>query len=271
MPDNGIEPTETTIGEELKRLREARGISLKEIADSTKIGKRFLEAVEQSDWKTLPAAVFTRGFIRAYARYVGADDEAALERYNAILETERVAELEGEPGPLPQHRAPAIEPRPREIPRPYRRIDRNLILLVLILVPLIAVAYWVRQRAGSRPASPAAPQVAADVAEVPAHGPVPAPPAEATGPVSGLRMTIRANETSWLVIQVDGKPFFSDEMRAGDVKTIHATDRIEFKTIGNAGGVSITLNGKELGPLGESGRVIHDKVFYRDSVETTTP
>src|SRR6266446_6168577 len=71
-----------TFGEELRREREIRGISLKEIADSTKISKRFLDAIEKNDHRTLPAPVFTRGFVREYARYLGLNTEDIVNRYN---------------------------------------------------------------------------------------------------------------------------------------------------------------------------------------------
>lgn len=261
-----------TIGAELKQQREMRGISLKEIADATKIGKRFLEAIEQDDWKTLPAPVFTRGFIRAYAKYVGVDVEFLVDRYSSMVEAERLAES-GELPAAPEPVAPryvASEAKSSEIPRPYRRIDRNIILLVVILVPFIAVGYWVKQRMSGR--SPASEAAVVTTEAAPASAPAPAAPAPvAAKTYEGLEMTIRAVETTWLVILVDGRPYFSDEMRAGDIKTLNATDRIEFRTIGNAGGVSITLNGRDLPPLGESGRVIHEKVYTRDSVNMTTP
>src|SRR5438105_14938488 len=71
-----------SFGEELRREREIRGISLKEIADSTKISKRFLEAIERNDHKTLPAPVFTRGFVREYSRYLGLNSDEIVNRYN---------------------------------------------------------------------------------------------------------------------------------------------------------------------------------------------
>ena len=84
MPDpNPQQHTElASFGEELRREREIRGISLKEIADATKISRRFLEAIERNDHKTLPAPVFTRGFVREYARYLGLNSEEMVSRYN---------------------------------------------------------------------------------------------------------------------------------------------------------------------------------------------
>src|SRR6478609_6959230 len=87
MPDQEPQPQPpqselASFGEELRREREIRGISLKEIADATKISKRFLEAIERNDHKTLPAPVFTRGFVREYARYLGLNAEEMVNRYN---------------------------------------------------------------------------------------------------------------------------------------------------------------------------------------------
>ena len=86
MPDQDPQPQPhselATFGEELRREREIRGISLKEIADATKISRRFLDAIERNDHKTLPAPVFTRGFVREYARYLGLSAEEIVSRYN---------------------------------------------------------------------------------------------------------------------------------------------------------------------------------------------
>ncbi|MBI3951588.1 MAG: helix-turn-helix domain-containing protein [Acidobacteria bacterium] len=70
-----------TLGEELKRRREEHGVDLSEIADATCIGVRFLRAIEENDFKALPGGLFTRSFIRSYARYVGMDENAALRLY----------------------------------------------------------------------------------------------------------------------------------------------------------------------------------------------
>src|ERR1700716_413758 len=86
MPDQDPQPQPhselATFGEELRREREIRGISLKEIADATKISRRFLDAIERNDHKTLPAPVFTRGFVREDARYLGLNSDEMVNRYN---------------------------------------------------------------------------------------------------------------------------------------------------------------------------------------------
>jgi cytoskeletal protein RodZ len=70
-----------SIGEELKREREFREISLREISDSTKINIRILEAIEHDNFAFLPGGIFNRNFIRAYADYIGLDPEVIIRKY----------------------------------------------------------------------------------------------------------------------------------------------------------------------------------------------
>ena len=68
-------------GENLRREREMRGVSLEEISSATKISLRFLEAIEREDFSKLPGGIFSRSFIRSYARYLGLDEERVVAEY----------------------------------------------------------------------------------------------------------------------------------------------------------------------------------------------
>ena len=70
-----------TFGEELKRERELRGIGLREVAEATKVNIRYLEAMERNDFEHLPGGVFNRGFVRAYAQFIGVDPDAMVNAY----------------------------------------------------------------------------------------------------------------------------------------------------------------------------------------------
>jgi len=72
-----------SFGENLRREREMRGISLEEISSATKVSVRFLNALENSDFANIPGGIFTRGFIRAYAGYLGLDLEQVMAEYEA--------------------------------------------------------------------------------------------------------------------------------------------------------------------------------------------
>src|SRR6476646_254524 len=72
-----------SFGERLRREREMRGITLEEISESTKISQRHLQAVENEDFNLLPGGIFNKGFVRAYARYLGIDEDQAVADYVA--------------------------------------------------------------------------------------------------------------------------------------------------------------------------------------------
>jgi cytoskeleton protein RodZ len=73
--------TKAGFGEHLRREREMRGISLDEICSATRIGTRFLNALENEQWDQLPGGVFNRGFVRAVAHHLGLDEESLLAEY----------------------------------------------------------------------------------------------------------------------------------------------------------------------------------------------
>ena len=134
-----------SFGEELRREREIRGISLKEIADATKISKRFLDAIERNDHKTLPAPVFTRGFVREYARYLGLNADEMVNRYNfaavgddRIEQSAHLERLTTPQAPPP----PRKKPPPKGIPPAYARVDRNVYILIIVVIALAGVSYW---------------------------------------------------------------------------------------------------------------------------------
>jgi cytoskeleton protein RodZ len=82
-----------SFGEHLRREREMRGISLDEIATATKISARNLQALEDEKFKQLPGGIFNKGFVRAYAKFLGIDQEQMVAEYEtASQETETARE-----------------------------------------------------------------------------------------------------------------------------------------------------------------------------------
>src|SRR5208283_1981384 len=70
-----------SFGEKLKQEREKRKISLEQISSSTKIGTRMLQALEEDKFNQLPGGIFNKGFVRAYSRCVGLDEEQTVAEY----------------------------------------------------------------------------------------------------------------------------------------------------------------------------------------------
>jgi cytoskeletal protein RodZ len=108
----------SSFGESLKRERELREISLREIADATKISIRYLEALEQNRFDVLPGGLFNKGFIRAYANFIGADGDALVDKYLLVMAARDLAATgtvdAGRPGPEGLHR-PAEAPKRRAV------------------------------------------------------------------------------------------------------------------------------------------------------------
>ena len=89
---------EVAFGPWLRRQREARGVSLREISDSTRISLRYLEALEEGRFDVLPAPVFAGGFLREYARVVGLDPDEVVNAF-LLVGTEGTAVTEEKPAP----------------------------------------------------------------------------------------------------------------------------------------------------------------------------
>jgi cytoskeleton protein RodZ len=258
-----------SFGEELRREREIRGISLKEIADATKISKRFLEAIERNDHRTLPAPAFTRGFVRAYARYVGLNSEEMVNRYNYAVASDDRIEKPPHIEKYPQTPVRDISPKPpakRGIPPVYARINRNIIWSVLIMLALGGVAYWaVQYRGQQNDAEPADPTMVPVTTK--AIVPPPLTPPAAPNDDTKLRLAVEVVKKSWVVLEADGKTVVNAEMETGERRTFEAADTFRFRTVGNAGGLRLTLNGAAVPPLGEVGEVVKNRVFDREALQ----
>lgn len=265
------DPAAPSIGEDLRRERELRGISLKEIADATKISKRFLEAIEKSDYKTLPAPVFTRGFVREYAKYLGLNAEEFVARYSQKVAVEQAIAEGNEPSPQRPERHDRVERPSQEIPRPYKKIDRNLIWAVVILVAIIGAIWAVREQRLRQTVRSAATLTSTEAIAAPAPEPKPVqqtqpPPKPQPDLTGGLVMEVRVTRPSWVALEADGKTVLYEELKPGFRQTVRAESDFRFRTIGNAAGLDLTINGLRVPALGEEGEVIKDRTFDLDYV-----
>lgn len=255
--ESGFQETSTEVpfGEELRRERELREVSIREIADTTKISTRFLEAIEGGDFSSLPAPVFTRGFIREYANYLGLDAEEIVDRYMSIVERqERAREHEEE------------EMRERisgRLPIASGNALKWILIAVVAIVILGAGIYFVSM--SGRGEQEAVPE---EVAE-----PAPAEPAvdvetapEAPPTAESIMMTLIATGDSWVDLQVDDQPPSDFTLQSGGTRTIEANEKILLRTVGNAGGVSIELNGVKVPPLGREGQVVRNVEYDLEMV-----
>jgi cytoskeletal protein RodZ len=281
----------------LRLAREQRGVSLQELAVTTKISARVLEALERNDPSKLPGGIFSRAFVRAYAREVGLDPDVAVASFVSAFPDESGADEM--PATTSAVEAESFEHR--------RRIVRFAVRLlgVALLVAILAFIYYSKVRpafmtsgaaevqapaaaAVSQPPAPpqsqtpppgpapsvlpgtaltdAAPTTAqppsgqtetaapAGGASVPAGEP-PAPADASAGTTAPLVVVVTMSDACWLSVSVDGTRSPS--------RTAGAGERLEFPvqrsitlTVGNAGAVSVMLNGKPARALGAAGQVV---------------
>jgi len=118
--DHGIGPT-------LREARNRRKVELSAVEAATKIRVRYLQAIENEEWDALPGGAYTRGFIRAYASYLGLDGDRLAEDYRRASE------------PSGGERVPKrVEPVPTGARRPRSRLSGRL-AVVAVFVLLVAV------------------------------------------------------------------------------------------------------------------------------------
>ena len=124
-------------GDRLRREREMRGITLDEITESTKISRRHLEALEKEHFDQLPGGVFNKGFVRAYARFLGIDEDQAVADYSTASNEQPEPENKF---PLEIHEEPNRELNPR-------RSNFPLVFAVAALVGvLVGYGFWIKSK-----------------------------------------------------------------------------------------------------------------------------
>ena len=127
-------------GDRLRREREMRGVTLDEIAESTKISRRSLEALEEENFDLLPGGIFNKGFVRAYARYLGIDEEQAVADYVAARQEPIPAE---DQFPLEIHE----DKDERRPPLNEKKSFLPLILAIIALVVgVVGWTYWTKHK-----------------------------------------------------------------------------------------------------------------------------
>lgn len=188
-------------GEELRLAREARGISLREISEQTRISVRYLEAIEANDYKRLPGGIFNRSFIKAYAKYIGYDEQQAVEGY---------ARTARELGESPDEVA-TTPYQPRVFTDGSSRSPLVTLLLTVLILAVLSLGvwgakHWYERREAARANNNASP--AANPQSTQANAPAPTAPANAAAPstaaTKGFHIQIKARgEGVWVSAQVD--------------------------------------------------------------------
>ncbi len=238
-----------SFGDNLRRERELRGVSLREIADNTKISVHFLEALEQDRVDVLPGGLFTRAFVKQYAAFVGLDPERTVADFLAV------------------HRQPEPESSPPPPERPPMLSPGGFFFAAVVLVAAVLVL----RPEGGKELESAATDAPTPVPVAPAVLPtdrVYPPPvtAAALEPARDtLVLTMTAEQNCWVEVRADGETVLSRILVAGESETLEAEGEIVL-SVGNAGGLAIRVNDQPARPLGRNGEVRKNIVITRQSL-----
>lgn len=251
-----------TFGRYLRAVRQDQGIDLKTVSSQTRIGMDILQSIEAEEHSRLPAEVFVKGFLRAYAKVVGADGDKAVRRYlqNRHLLAATV-----------QAETDRIRVSSRFWPRLLAILGGFVLIIVLSLVsvpgpepePEPSTEMPAVHQPADIPVVPQNPEPAAETPTDPVGTPVvgPAAAADPTAdtPVPGRDrhlLAIEATEETWMKVIVDNLAAREVTLRPGDRLEIEARNGFNL-LIGNAGGITIVLDGKAMPPLGKSSQVVN--------------
>lgn len=256
-----------TPGTILKAEREKQQRSLEEIAEDLKLNIEYLRAIENGNYSNIPAEIYTRAYLRFYSEALGVDSGHIIDLYQKMASVPQGQKL------------PAAEERPVEehpagtSPRKYAY---SVIAFAIVIV--LTAAYILKQK---RPDSELPRDtITQDKQETVNKAATPVPlqdnkttdPAAENGPqkkeeatlpreqpvVQGsgqMTLDISAADTVWIIVTPDGSEPKEWLLKKGEKISLTAEKKFVIRT-GNAGGTTLIYNGKDIGPLGQSGQVV---------------
>lgn len=252
-----------SVGVTLRNQRETLGRSLEEIAQELCVMPSYLRAIEADDIARLPGVFFYKSFVRQYAGVLGINPATLQAEVNALSAA-------ADPDT-------AVAENPIRVPDPIVQAGNNLdfsnrkltgpvaALIGAMIAGSVFYSWWKAPASASPATAPAV--VAQSTPPPPVQSAVePAPAAESNEPtlnvttttgedgVRRLELNLSASETTWLSITSEGKQIFSGVLHPEETKTLSGLEVARLK-VGNAGGLNVQWNGKEIGPLGEKGQV----------------
>ena len=233
------------MGPQLKAARERLGISTADAAKRLHMRTMFIEAIEREEWKTVGEPVYVRGFIRNYARALGLDPSTFVEAFNRSTYAEKSA-------------PPELLDTERDVHRfRYPWVLAALSIVAMVLVVKVIWTMVTPSAAGHAELRP--PQATAMNAPATDQTTDGAALATARSEQAGVDVRLELTQPCWLSVSVDGKRVVYETLPAGTVKEFHGVRQISLRA-GNAGGVVATIDGQQIGTLGDPGQV-QDRVF----------
>jgi cytoskeleton protein RodZ len=233
------------VGGTLRHARLRKRLTLEQITQSTKISHATLEALENNDFDRLPAGVYIRGFLRAFAREVDLDPEETVEQYMEQFETVPAMAIASEPPEVAHDDGADDLPRTRAIV-----IPRVPLAAVAALIVIIAAGSYLYR---SSRAAKAGMTTTAEASSATTSVPAPAPPADiaraANVEPDMLRIELTATGPCWVSATADRESALSRLLQAGERHELQAKDEVVLR-VGDPSTVAISVNGVAARPLG---------------------
>jgi cytoskeleton protein RodZ len=262
MDEAGYDHVPTSaIGAELRDAREAQGLSLADIADRTRIPSRHILAIEDGDYTKLPAATYSAGFVRTYARLLGLDSANLSQRFRAELASHT---------PQRDYRQESYEPAD-----PARVPSRALVwvTLAIAVVAILGYLYWRGSRL-ENPAevatapSPASQSVQQNAVAPPAQAPVSpaASPELAAQAAAGQPALLTAEQPAWVRITDGTTKLFQGVLNPGDHFQIPATATDPRLRTSRATALKVTVGTVAIPPLGSPETLVKDVSLKPDAL-----
>jgi cytoskeletal protein RodZ len=226
-----------TAGQRLREAREAKGLSIEDVAAQTRIPTRHLASIETGDWTKLPAATYTVGFAKNYASAVGLDRNEIGDQLRSEM---------GVVGPTYAH------PEIYEAADPARTMPKGLVFGALILLALVVLALtWLNNRS-LEPDEAVAEADNIAVATENAAAPAPAvAPQQASGPV-----VLTATDAVWLQVRDGGVILKQGQLAAGERYEVPANAVAPQLTTGKPEALRITVGSQQAPAIGEAGKKV---------------
>jgi len=251
------------LGQLLRETREKKGLSVAEVEEDTRIRQAQIEALEEEEYGKLPSSIFVKGLLRNYALYLGLDLTEVMKLYGGEDAESRATPVVAE----------GFEPPKGMAITSWLFIDICLAILIVasaVVVGSLAYNRWRPSFAASSSTPTRQASLASPVLQFTPTN-TPSPTSTPTQVPSGrLQVDVQIIARTWLEVTVDQEPAFRGLIEAGTNWSWFAEDSIAMH-VGNAGGVVVTLNGRELGALGGQDDVVDIEWTWENLNATPEP
>lgn len=269
------------VGDILRAEREKQGLTIDDVARETSIRDIYLEAIEKGDYDTLPGDVYAKGFIRNYSRFLQMDGDDLLQKYDEernITKAVQPVDLPKQPekeaaghglfghskareiGTVQESSSKAAADNQPDKPKTnlfaagdaYRNSleqekksgSKKFMILLGVMFVFLGGIYVAFMDDGTEEAPKQQETVQTETPQ----------PAPAEKKYDGVEITAKALADCWISVKVDGATVFEGTVPQGKDMSWQGKESVDILA-GNAGGIQITFNGKDVGTLGEQGQV----------------